>query len=733
MVQKRSKVKKVRAAKKKAKVVKRLKAKVRAARKPVAAKKPLLKARKPAAAAKPAPAAKADDKAAKGAAKTPIKSAKQALELLEAKVAQVKGKRGRSGRRGKDAWLVPAEMPKEDAETRRTRLKNLIKLGKERGFLTYSEINDHLPDDLVDAEQIEAIISTFGDMGIQVYDQAPDQEQLLIAADAPPVAQPDEDVEEQAEAALSTVDSEFGRTTDPVRMYMREMGSVELLTREGEIEIAKRIEDGLRHMILAISACPTTVREILDLADKVDKDELRIDEVVDGLIDPNAKDDFDPKKAAPSTEDEEAQIEEEEGEEDEEAAEAAQSASLLKLKGEALEKFARIRRLFEKQLKALELKGSKDKDYLRARDQISAELMTIRFTARTVERLSDSVRSLVDEIRRHEREIHDISVEKAQMPRGHFIKVFAGTEGSRRWLTSEINAGQAWSESLRRVEPSILELLGKMQAVQQKIGIPVRDLKEINKQMSTGEAKARRAKREMTEANLRLVISIAKKYTNRGLQFLDLIQEGNIGLMKAVDKFEYRRGYKFSTYATWWIRQAITRSIADQARTIRIPVHMIETINKMNRISRQILQETGQEPDPATLAQRMEMPEEKIRKILKISKEPISMETPIGDDDDSHLGDFIEDTSTVAPSEAATYASLRDVTKEVLDTLTPREAKVLRMRFGIEMSTDHTLEEVGKQFDVTRERIRQIEAKALRKLRHPSRSERLKSFLDQEG
>src|SRR5688572_19673739 len=733
MVQKRSKVKKVRAAKKKAKVVKRLKAKVRAARKPVAAKKPLPKARKPAAAAKPAPAAKADDKAAKGAAKTPIKSAKQALELLEAKVAQVKGKRGRSGRRGKDAWLVPAEMPKEDAETRRTRLKNLIKLGKERGFLTYSEINDHLPDDLVDAEQIEAIISTFGDMGIQVYDQAPDQEQLLIASDAPPVAQPDEDVEEQAEAALSTVDSEFGRTTDPVRMYMREMGSVELLTREGEIEIAKRIEEGLRHMIQAISACPTTVHEILDLADKVEKDELRIDEVVDGLIDPNAKDDFDPRKAAPTPEEEEAQIEEEEGEEDEEAAEAAQSASLLKLKGEAGEKFARIRRLFEKQLKALENKGSKDKEYLTARDKISAELMTIRFTARTVERLSDSVRSLVDEIRRHEREIHDISVEKAQMPRQHFIKVFAGTEGSKRWLSTEINAGQAWSESLRRVEPSILELLGKVQAVQQKIGIPVRDLKEINKQMSTGEAKARRAKREMTEANLRLVISIAKKYTNRGLQFLDLIQEGNIGLMKAVDKFEYRRGYKFSTYATWWIRQAITRSIADQARTIRIPVHMIETINKMNRISRQILQETGQEPDPATLAARMEMPEEKIRKILKISKEPISMETPIGDDDDSHLGDFIEDTSTVAPSEAATYASLRDVTKEVLDTLTPREAKVLRMRFGIEMSTDHTLEEVGKQFDVTRERIRQIEAKALRKLRHPSRSERLKSFLDQEG
>jgi RNA polymerase primary sigma factor len=484
-------------------------------------------------------------------------------------------------------------------------------------------------------------------------------------------------------------------------------------------------------MILAISACPTTVREILDLADKVEKDELRIDEVVDGLIDPNAKDDFDPKKAE-SPEEEEAQIEEEEGEGEEDDG-AAQTASLLKLRTEGLEKFGRIRRLYEKMTKVLENKGSKDKDYLRARDQISNELMAIRFTARTVERLSDSVRSLVDEIRRHERAIHDISVDKAQMPRQHFIKVFASTEGSKRWLTAEINAEHPWSEQLRRVEPSILELLGKIQSVQQKIGIPVRELKEINKQMSTGEAKARRAKREMTEANLRLVISIAKKYTNRGLQFLDLIQEGNIGLMKAVDKFEYRRGYKFSTYATWWIRQAITRSIADQARTIRIPVHMIETINKMNRISRQILQETGQEPDPATLAQRMEMPEEKIRKILKISKEPISMETPIGDDDDSHLGDFIEDQSTMAPSDAATYASLRDVTKEVLDTLTPREAKVLRMRFGIEMSTDHTLEEVGKQFDVTRERIRQIEAKALRKLRHPSRSERLKSFLDQEG
>jgi RNA polymerase primary sigma factor len=749
MVQKRkSKVKKVRAAKKKATAVKRLKVKAKA--RPQAKKH--LRAKAPASARKAVPAKPASAKVVNRAApaaktntaapekpgkksKTPIKSAKQALELLEAKVNEVKskGKPGRvGGRRRKDEWLIPAEMPKEDAETRRTRLKNLIKLGKERGFLTYAEINDHLPDDLVDAEQIEAIISTFGDMGIQVYDQAPDQETLLIASDAAPVAQPDEDVEEQAEAALSTVDSEFGRTTDPVRMYMREMGSVELLTREGEIEIAKRIEEGLRHMILAISACPTTVQEILDLSAKVEKDEMRIDEVVDGLIDPNAKDDFDPKKVEAAAERDDGDIEEDEAESEEEQT-AAQTASLLKLKGEALEKFARIRRLYEKMLKVLENKGSKDKDYLRVREQISAELMAIRFTARTVERLSDSVRSLVDEIRRYERGILEICVDKAQMPRQHFIKIFAGTEGSRRWLTSDINAEQPWTESMRRLEPSILEFLGKIQAVQQKIGIPIRDLKEINKQMSTGEAKARRAKREMTEANLRLVISIAKKYTNRGLQFLDLIQEGNIGLMKAVDKFEYRRGYKFSTYATWWIRQAITRSIADQARTIRIPVHMIETINKMNRISRQILQETGQEPDPATLAQRMEMPEEKIRKILKISKEPISMETPIGDDDDSHLGDFIEDQSTLAPSDAATYASLRDVTKEVLDTLTPREAKVLRMRFGIEMSTDHTLEEVGKQFDVTRERIRQIEAKALRKLRHPSRSERLKSFLDQEG
>jgi len=704
-------------------------------RKPGAAEKALsakdlLKAGKKGA---PVVAGKPEQPAAAGkpGAKPTIKSTKVALELLEAKVNSLKAVKGRSGRKGrKEAFLANSpELPKEDAETRRMRLRNLIKLGKERGFLTYAEVNDHLPDDLVDAEQIESIITTFGDMGIQVFDQAPDQETLLIN-EAAPVAATDDDVEEQAEAALSTVDSEFGRTTDPVRMYMREMGSVELLTREGEIEIAKRIEEGLKHMIQAISACPTTVQDILDLAGKVERDEMRIDEVVDGLIDPNAKDEFDPKKVEAAVEEDDKEVSEEE-EADDDGAIAA--ANLLQLKTDALEKFARIRRLYEKLKKALEAKGSKDKDYLNARDKISNELMAIRFTARTVERLCDSLRRLVEQIRSHEREILDICVRKAGMPRQHFIKVFPGNEGSRRWLTAEINGSHAWSTGLIRLEPSVLELLGKMVAVQQKIGISLKELKEINKQMSTGEAKARRAKREMTEANLRLVISIAKKYTNRGLQFLDLIQEGNIGLMKAVDKFEYRRGYKFSTYATWWIRQAITRSIADQARTIRIPVHMIETINKMNRISRQILQETGSEPDPATLATRMEMPEEKIRKILKISKEPISMETPIGDDDDSHLGDFIEDQATMAPSDAATYSSLRDATKEVLDTLTPREAKVLRMRFGIEMSTDHTLEEVGKQFDVTRERIRQIEAKALRKLRHPSRSERLKSFLEQEG
>jgi RNA polymerase primary sigma factor len=504
-------------------------------------------------------------------------------------------------------------------------------------------------------------------------------------------------------------------------MYMREMGTVELLTREGEIVIAKRIEDGLKHMIQAISACPTTIHEILELSEKVKREDMRIDELVDGLIDPNAKNEPIAELADDVEPDDEEEVDD---------GGAAMTASLLKLKEDSLERFAKIQRLYDKMRLALAKGGSRSKDYIVARDKISGELLNIRFTARIIERLCDGLRGQVDEVRRHERQIQQLCVIKGTMPRPHFIKVFPGNETNMRWLKNELAAGKPYSSQLTRYEPNILEQQQKLIDIQKRIGIPLKELKDINRQMSTGEAKARRAKREMTEANLRLVISIAKKYTNRGLQFLDLIQEGNIGLMKAVDKFEYRRGYKFSTYATWWIRQAITRSIADQARTIRIPVHMIETINKMNRISRQILQETGAEPDPATLAVKMEMPEDKIRKILKISKEPISMETPIGDDDDSHLGDFIEDQATLAPNDAAMYSSLRDVTKDILDSLTPREAKVLRMRFGIEMNTDHTLEEVGKQFDVTRERIRQIEAKALRKLRHPSRSERLKSFLD---
>jgi RNA polymerase primary sigma factor len=674
----------------------------------------------------------------KAPGKVPQRMDKAALKkaLLDERIARAQakvkgGKRSTRGLTAKEKALVKEferrELSPADAEARRTRLKSLIVLGKERSYLTYAEINDHLPDDMLDAEQIENVISMINDMGIQVYDEAPDAESLLMSEATPPVA--DEEAVEEAEAALSTVDSEFGRTTDPVRMYMREMGSVELLTREGEIEIAKRIEDGLRHMIQAIAACPTTISEILAFADRIEKDEIRVDELIDGLSDPGAKNE--PiQELAEDDEDMEEELETAE-EEDEEGA-AQQTADQLKLKADALKRFAVIRALYGRMTRALARDGSRSRAYLQARDAILEELMKIRFSAKQIEALCDSIRHLVEEVRSYERSIMDLCVNKASMPRPHFIKEFPGKEGNLRWIKGEIESRQPWSEALERFEPAIVEKQQKLLALQDRVGIPIKDLKEINRQMSTGEAKARRAKREMTEANLRLVISIAKKYTNRGLQFLDLIQEGNIGLMKAVDKFEYRRGYKFSTYATWWIRQAITRSIADQARTIRIPVHMIETINKMNRISRQILQETGQEPDPALLAEKMEMPEDKIRKILKISKEPISMETPIGDDDDSHLGDFIEDQSTVAPNEAAVYASLRGVTKDVLDTLTPREAKVLRMRFGIEMNTDHTLEEVGKQFDVTRERIRQIEAKALRKLRHPSRSERLRSFLDQE-
>ena len=658
-------------------------------------------------------------------------NAVERAELKAVDKAKAKDRKAKEKALLKDAFSNDTEATEEELERRRQKLKTLIKLGKERGFLTYAEINDHLPENIVDPEAIEGIIGTFNDMGIAVYEHAPDAESLLLTDNVATVAS-DDDAEAAAEAALSTVDSDFGRTTDPVRMYMREMGSVELLTREGEIEIAKRIEDGLKDMIQAISACPTTIAEILTAADRITNDEIKIDEIVDGLLDMLVIEPVLPAASA-SDEDEEEAEEGEEGEEEEVNASGAAgftAEQIEQLKRESLVKFVNISTQFDKMRKAFEREGYNSKPYVKAQETISAELLTIRFTAKVVEKLCDTLRGQVDEVRHIEKQILDVAVNKCRMPRSHFIKVFPGNETNLAWVDGEVSGNHPYSTILARNVPTVKELQQKLIDLQARVVLPLPDLRNINKKMAAGEMKARKAKREMTEANLRLVISIAKKYTNRGLQFLDLIQEGNIGLMKAVDKFEYRRGYKFSTYATWWIRQAITRSIADQARTIRIPVHMIETINKMNRISRQILQETGAEPDPATLAIKMEMPEEKIRKIMKIAKEPISMETPIGDDDDSHLGDFIEDNNTLAPADAALHASMRGVVKDVLDSLTPREAKVLRMRFGIEMSTDHTLEEVGKQFDVTRERIRQIEAKALRKLRHPSRSDRLKSFLE---
>ena len=631
----------------------------------------------------------------------------------------------------KEFGLDETILSEEDMAKRRQRLKTLIKLGKTRGYLTHGEISDHLPDKLIDAETLEVVIATLNDLGVAVYEQTPDAESLIITENAP-TGSTEEEAEEAAEAALSTVDSEFGRTTDPVRMYMREMGTVELLTREGEIEIAKRIEGGLMAMMLAISASPATIAEVLRLANEIREGKVVISTVVDGFSNLNEADDY----VAEEDFDEFDEADDDDGK----GGSKALTKKLEELRNQALERFERITDMFEKIHKIYNKEGWGTPAYVKAQGVLSEELMTIRFTAKTIEKLCDMVRGQVNDVRMKERELRRIIVDKCGYPQDMFIADFSGRDKNNQrvasqllnlnWIEKQAASDKKWATVMGRNIPPVQDLQQKLADLQARVVVPLDELKDINKRMNEGERNSRSAKREMIEANLRLVISIAKKYTNRGLQFLDLIQEGNIGLMKAVDKFEYRRGYKFSTYATWWIRQAITRSIADQARTIRIPVHMIETINKMNRISRQHLQEFGFEPDASVLAEKMEIPEDKIRKIMKIAKEPISMETPIGDDDDSHLGDFIEDGANTAPIEAAMQAGLRDVVKDILDSLTPREAKVLRMRFGIEMSTDHTLEEVGKQFDVTRERIRQIEAKALRKLKHPSRSDKLRSFID---
>jgi RNA polymerase primary sigma factor len=610
-----------------------------------------------------------------------------------------------------------ADVSEEELQERRQKLKDLIKLGKSKGYLTYAEINDHIHDDLAESDHMESLMTVLNDIGIHVYEQAPDVETLLLN-DTVNTISTEEEAEEEAEAALSTVDSEFGRTTDPVRLYMREMGNIDLLSREGEIEIAKRIEYGLKEMMMAISASPITIHEIILLGEKIKSGESVVDEIIDGLVDLSAESNFIA---------EDFLLEEDA---DAGTGNTAESNELELLKVGALEKFADINSNYKKMLKAIEKDTYGSKAYLKAQKAIQDQLITLRFTAKVVERLCDTIRSQLEEIRKRERMILKICVDTCKMPKDVFLKSFVGNETNLEWM-STFKQDKIYP-ALERNVLVIQELQTKLLELQAYVMVPLPTLKEINKKMTEGERHARKAKREMIEANLRLVISIAKKYTNRGLQFLDLIQEGNIGLMKSVDKFEYRRGYKFSTYATWWIRQAITRSIADQARTIRIPVHMIETINKMNRMSRQILQETGIEPDATMLALRMGIPEDKVRKIMKISKEPVSMETPIGDDEDSHLGDFIEDTYTTGPMDAAILAELRKAVKGVLDSIPQREAKVLKTRLGIDMSMDHTLEEVGRQFNVTRERIRQIEAKGLKKLQHQSRSDKLRSFFEEE-
>ncbi len=616
------------------------------------------------------------------------------------------------------------ETPKE-VPSQQSQLKLLIARGKEQGYLTYAEVNDHLPPDIVEPDAVEDIISMINDMGIQVFEVAPEADALLMNENAAT----DEDAADEAAAALASVESELGRTTDPVRMYMREMGTVELLTREGEIVIAKRIEEGIKQVLASIAEYPETVSSLLDQYDRWAAEEIKLTDIITGYAD--SETDAIAGAAHVGSAVPKKELADEDGETNDSDEEEEEEENLGPDPELAKEIFTALRKHYEKSLTAINKYGRKHKNAIKHIDAMKEEFLKFRLLPKMFDKLSSRMRQRMTNLRTQERLIMRLSTEKGKMPRKDFIRTFPGNETNTGWLDSIFAKETDYHETLEEYAEDIIRAQNKISRIEDESQLSIVEIKETNRRMSIGEAKARRAKKEMVEANLRLVISIAKKYTNRGLQFLDLIQEGNIGLMKAVDKFEYRRGYKFSTYATWWIRQAITRSIADQARTIRIPVHMIETINKLNRISRQMLQEMGREPQPDELAIRMELPEDKIRKVLKIAKEPISMETPIGDDEDSHLGDFIEDANQDSPIDTATSQSLGDATKGVLSGLTAREAKVLRMRFGIGMNTDHTLEEVGKQFDVTRERIRQIEAKALRKLRHPTRSDQLRSFLDE--